>query len=188
MDIFTTLFIALGLAMDCFAVSIGIGTSPLKKTFRPVFRLSYHFGLFQAMMTFLGWLAGSSIANLIANYDHWIALILLVFVGGRMLREGFSKSDETDQTAQDPTRGASLVMLSVATSIDAMAVGLSLAMLNVNIAISSLLIGLVSSALSLTGLMIGNFLGRQFGKKMEILGGLILVGIGIRILVSHMLV
>ena len=185
MDLITILLIALGLAMDCFAVSLGIGTSPVEKDARTVFRITFHFGLFQGLMTFLGWLAGSSVVNLISRFDHWIAFILLAWVGVRMIRESLSKKEEDNPC--NPSRGKTLVMLSVATSIDALAVGLSLAFVDGSILVSSLVIGITSLLLSLFGLFIGGKLGCKFGKRMELIGGLVLIGIGIRVLVSHLL-
>lgn len=185
MSFVTILFIAVGLAMDCFAVSLGIGTSSNLLKFRPVFRLSFHFGLFQGMMTFLGWLFGSTIANMIANFDHWIAAGLLAFVGIHMIIEGF-KSPCEDEKRSDPSRGGNLIMLSLATSLDAMAVGLSLAMLQVNILSSSFVIGLVSAGFSLAGIFLGSKLGACFGQRMEIIGGVILNLIGLRILYTHL--
>ena len=178
------LFIAVGLAMDAFAVSLGIGTSRLASGRRPIFRLSFHFGLFQALMPILGWLAGTRIEPVIKNFDHWIALILLSWVGGRMIRSGLS-SEETSYSS-DPSRGGMLVLLSVATSIDALAVGLSLAMLGVSILLPSVVIGIVAGTLSLVGLLAGNRLGEAFGKRVEVLGGLILIGIGLRVLITHL--
>jgi putative Mn2+ efflux pump MntP len=177
--------IAVGMAMDAFAVSLGIGTSRRASTPRPIFRLSFHFGLFQFLMPILGWLAGSSIADLISAFDHWIALALLAFVGGRMIRSGLG-SDGTP-SPHDPSRGSTLVMLSIATSIDAFAIGLSLAMLHVAILYPSLVIGVVTAGLSLTGLLIGHKLGEIFGKRMEVLGGAILIGIGLHVLISHLM-
>lgn len=183
MDFITILLIAIGLAMDCFAVSLGIGCKSNDCHERYLFRLPFHFGLFQGGMTLLGWLAGSTIVNLISNFDHWIAFGLLAFVGIKMIRESFDRDEQT--RVGDPSRGGFLVILSLATSIDALAVGLSLALIDGSIWFSSLLIGLVSAALSLAGLLIGGRLGLKFGKRMELLGGLILIGIGIRVLVSH---
>jgi len=181
-----TLLIALGLAMDCFAVSLGVGTTPIPLSRRLIFRITYHFGLFQGGMTVLGWLAGSTIVNLIAGFDHWIAFVLLGWVGGRMIFSGM-KNGEEDLYVEDPSRGKSLVMLSVATSIDALAVGLSLAVLQVNIWRSALAIGLTSTLLSVIGLYLGDRLSRRFGRRMEMLGGLVLNVIGIRILVTHLM-
>jgi putative Mn2+ efflux pump MntP len=179
----TSVIIAIGLAMDAFAVSLGIGTTGQARTRRPVFRLSFHMGLFQGGMTFLGWLAGSSVASLISSFDHWIAFALLVFVGVRMIRSGFHP--EEGYHNGDPSRGGTLIMLCVATSIDAFAVGLSLAMIGSEILVPSLVIGIITLSLSLFGLLAGGFLGERFGKRMEVLGGLILIGIGIRIIYTH---
>jgi len=176
--------VALGLAMDAFAVSLGVGTTSLARSVRPVFRVSFHMGLFQGLMTLLGWVLGASIAPLIASFDHWIALVLLVIVGGRMVRSGLKEGEESYRN--DPSRGGMLILLCVACSIDAMAVGLSLAVMNVDILASCLIIALVTLALSLVGLMGGSVLGSRFGKRMEVLGGLILIGIGVRILTSHL--
>jgi manganese efflux pump family protein len=186
MDLFALIFTGVGLAMDCFAVSLGIGTGSRARTVRPIFRLSFHFGLFQGLMTLIGWLVGSTIANLIASLDHWLVMGLLGWVGIRMIIEGFKPfEDETRRT--DPSRGGTLILLSVATSLDAMAVGLSLAIIKVDIISSSLIIGVISAALSLFGLLVGKRLGLAFGKRMEIIGGLILLFIGLRILITHLL-
>lgn len=179
----TILIIAVGLAMDVFAVSLGIGTTQQANGLRPTFRLSFHMGLFQGGMTLLGWLMGQLVVELIAGIDHWVAMILLTFVGVRMIRSGLSSESETHR--DDPSRGFNLVILSVATSIDALAVGLSMALISANILASSLLIALVSSALSIIGLRIGDRLGKHFGKRMEVLGGLLLIGIGVRIVIGH---
>ncbi len=186
MPFWTIFLIAIGLAMDCFAVSLGVGTAGTAVGPRPTFRLFFHFGLFQAGMTLLGWLAGKTVVNYIASVDHWVAFGLLLFVGARMLRGGLRKEGE-QPAIPDPSRGLTLVMLSIATSIDALAVGLSLALLDVNVFWSALLIGGVSAVLSLLGLLLGNQLGLRFGKSMEILGGVILVGIGIRVVVTHLI-
>lgn len=185
MGTFSIFIIAIGLAMDVFAVSLGIGTSRKANSFRPIFRIAFHSGLFQGLMTLLGWLAGSTIASLIASFDHWIALILLSFVGIRMILSGVNQ--QVEEQSPNPTRGLTLMMICIATSIDAMAVGLSFAMLQVHILSASLLIGVVSLVLSVVGLLTGNTLGVHFGKRMEILGGLLLNGIGIRIVLSHLL-
>jgi manganese efflux pump family protein len=184
MELMTSFIIALGLAMDVFAVSLGIGTSGRANSFRPAFRISFHAGLFQGLMTVLGWLAGSTVANLISGVDHWIALILLAFVGIRMVRSGLDQAVETH--SEDPTRGKTLMMVCVATSIDAMAVGLSLAMLKVDILLASIIIGVTSLVLSIVGLLAGTALGQKFGKQMETMGGIILIGIGIRVVLSHL--
>jgi putative Mn2+ efflux pump MntP len=185
MSFWTIFLIAVGLAMDCFAVSLGAGTAGVATGKRSIFRLFFHFGLFQGGMTVLGWLGGTTIEPYIASVDHWIAMGLLGFVGVRMVREGLQKAEEV-RYKTDPSRGSTLIMLSVATSIDALAVGLSLAMLRVNVFSAALLIGLTSSALSLIGLLVGRQLGLRFGKTMEVIGGLILLGIGVRIVLTHL--
>jgi len=178
------LLIAVGLAMDASAVSLGAGASGRAVGRRAAFRLSFHFGLFQALMPLVGWFAGRQLVDLLAGVDHWIAFGLLAVIGGRMIRSGLRA--ETGDAAADPSRGWSLVGLSVATSIDALAVGLSLAMLQVPIWGPILAIGLVTAALSLTALLLGRVLGERFGQRMEILGGVVLVVIGLHVLISHL--
>jgi putative Mn2+ efflux pump MntP len=176
--------IAIGLALDAFAVSLGVGVARLASSFRPIFRLSFHFGLFQFLMPVLGWLAGRNVAQAIAQWDHWVALALLSFVGGRMILSGLRPGETA--FSSDPSRGLTLVMLSVATSIDAFAVGLSLAMLQISIWYPSVVIGVITSALSLFGLLVGHRLGKRFGKRMEVIGGLILIGIGVKVVIEHL--
>jgi manganese efflux pump family protein len=184
MSLTTTFLIALSMAMDAFAVSmcsgLKIGPGP-----RPVFRIAFHFGLFQALMPVMGWLFGNTIEPLVKNFDHWVAFGLLAFVGIRMIRSGLSKSEE--EIIRDPSRGLTMVMLSIAVSIDALAIGLSLAFLDVDIWTPALIIGLVTGSLSLIGLRMGNGVGKRFGKPVEVLGGLVLIGIGARILASHLI-
>ena len=184
MTIWEILLIALGLAMDCFTVALGIGTNGMKKTTRMVLRLAFHFGLFQGGMTFIGWLAGRQIADLISRFDHWVAFLLLLWVGGKMVKGSFDRDEECKK--EETTRGGSLVMLSVATSIDALAVGLSLAIIDGSIVQNSLIIGGVSFILAGAGYLLGDRLGCRFGKRMELLGGLILIGIGVKVLLSHL--
>jgi len=186
MPFWTIFLIAIGLAMDCFAVSLGVGTAGTAVGLRPTFRLFFHFGLFQGGMILLGWLAGKTVVTYIASVDHWVAFGLLVFVGVRMILGGLRKEGE-QPAIPDPSRGMTLVILSIATSIDALAVGLSLALLDVNVFWSALLIGGVSALLSLVGLLLGNQLGMRFGKSMEVLGGIILIGIGLRVLITHII-
>jgi putative Mn2+ efflux pump MntP len=185
MELVTSLFIATGLAMDAFAVSLGIGTTRRAEDFRSRFRLAFHFGLFQALMTLLGWLAGSTIATFISTFDHWIAMALLSYVGGNMLRSGLSKEKESCETP-NPSKGRTLMMLCVATSLDAMAVGLGMALVHSPIALPAVVIGVVTLGLSAFGLGVGGRLGARFGKRMEILGGLILIAIGLQIVYTHL--
>jgi len=186
MEIWSILLLAVGLAMDCFAVSLGIGSFGSVVSHRSFFRLAFHFGIFQGMMTLLGWLAGSTIVNVIASFDHWVAFILLAWVGARMIKESFHKEEDCGPS-QDPSRGKTLIMLSIATSLDALAVGLSLALVDGSIWTAAAIIGVVSLVLSLVGLLLGSKLNNKFGKRMELLGGILLIGIGLRILLTHML-
>ena len=176
--------VAVGLAMDALAVSIVAGMTVSPLTGRHVFRLAFHFGLFQAMMPVLGWLAGRQVAQYAAAYDHWVAFGLLAAIGGKMLWE--ARSDDYFTSGTDPSRGLMLVSLSVATSIDALAVGLSIAMLNESIWTAAVVIGLVAAALSTVGVLFGNRLGTRCGRWAAAVGGCVLVGIGVRILVSHL--
>jgi len=172
--------IAVGLAMDAAAVSLAAAASGFAKDGRAVFRLAFHFGLFQFIMPVIGWFLGVGFVSYLKAFDHWIAFGLLVFVGGRMILSGMDSSENPLKT--DPSRGMTMVMLSIATSIDALAIGLSLAMLEVNIWYPSVIIGIITGCLSLLAIGIGKRLGVLFGKRMEIVGGLILVFIGSRIL------
>lgn len=177
--------IAVGLAMDAFAVAIIAGLTVANVTGRHVFRLSFHFGLFQFLMPILGWWAGRQVAAQIRAWDHWAAFALLSYVGGKMLWEAFRRP-EPSQPRSDPTRGLHLVALSLATSIDALAVGLSMALLGVSIWLPSAVIGLVCAALTAIGIGFGRLLGSRFGRGAEIVGGSILILIGVRILLSHL--
>ncbi len=177
-------FVACGLAMDAFAVAIGASASGQAKGKRAAFRLSFHFGLFQFGMPVIGWAVASRLQSILASVDHWIAFGLLLIVGGHMMYAAVKKNEEGYRT--DPSRGFSLVALSLATSIDALAVGFSLGMLGVEILWPSLIIGLVTAALSLTGVAMGSTLGRRFGRPVEVLGGFLLTLIGLNIVVSHL--
>lgn len=184
MTTFEIIFIAIGLAMDASAVSLAAAAAGFAKERRAIFRLSFHFGLFQFMMPMIGWALGISFVSYFKAFDHWIAFLLLAFIGGRMIQEGIDKSDETYK--KDPSKGMTMVMLSVATSIDALAIGLSLAMLDVNIWYPSAMIGIITAAMSLIAIKVGTRLGTLFGKRMEIVGGVVLMVIGCRILFSHL--
>jgi manganese efflux pump family protein len=183
MDWLSILGIAVALAMDAFAVALAAGTMLNPLTGRHLFRFGFHFGLFQFLMPVIGWLAGLTVQKWITAYDHWIAFVLLAFVGGKMIWEALKHDDES--MANDPTRGTTLVMLAVATSIDALAVGLTLAMLGVGIWRPAVVIGLVAAILTVVGMLLGRRLGQIWGKRVEICGGLILFGIGLKILIEH---
>jgi putative Mn2+ efflux pump MntP len=186
MPILNILAIALALAMDAFAVAIATGVRLKRVSFRQFFRLAWHFGLFQALMPVLGWTAGLTVRDAIERYDHWIAFVLLAYVGGNMIREAF-KLEKDAREQKDPTRGLTLVMLSVATSIDALAVGFSISMLKLAIWTPALVIGLVAGALTVVGLYLGKTVGaaERLSPVAELAGGVVLLVIGINILREH---
>lgn len=185
MDTVTLLGLALALAMDAFAVALGTGTVLARITGRHLFRLGFHFGLFQALMPMIGWLAGQTVVQFIAAWDHWIAFALLSVIGGRMIYEACSDHDKPED--RDPTRGLQLVLLSIATSIDALAVGFSLSVIGVAIWFPALIIGLVAGVLTIVGMLVGRRVGDRWGPRVEIFGGLVLLAIGTKILLEHLL-
>jgi len=186
MTLATILLIALALAVDAFAVAVAAGVSLCTVGARQTFRLSWHFGIFQAGMTILGWAAGLTVRAFIETVAPWIAFGLLATIGGRMVIEALRTTAE-DKTASDPTSGRTLIFLSVATSIDALAVGISFALLGTPVWLPALLIGIVASVLTVAGLYLGCFAGSasRLGAKAEIAGGLVLIGIGVNILHQH---
>ncbi len=184
MDFITLLFIAFALALDAFAVSLSTGAYLVKADARQTFRMAFHFGLFQFLMPIIGWLAGSTFASLIESVDHWIAFGLLGIIGGHMIWNAFSNED--DVIRKDMTKGWALMSLSVATSIDALAVGLSLSCINVQIIGPAVLIGVIAGLMSLLGIRLGERVSHAFGTHMEYIGGIILVLIGSRILLEHL--
>jgi len=186
MDYITISGIAVGLAMDATAVAVACSVALGRVTPRQVFRLSFHFGLFQALMPLVGWLAGKTIAPKIEAWDHWIAFGLLTAIGIRAIRGSLLDDAGEDNTASDPTRGLSLVSLSVATSIDALAVGLSFALLRVTVWQACVLIGAITAALTIGGMLLGSRLGRSLGRRMEAVGGVVLILVGAKIDLSHL--
>jgi putative Mn2+ efflux pump MntP len=186
MDIWTIFLIALALAVDAFAVALASGVSLCQINGRQIFRLAFHFGLFQAMMNIIGWGAGLSIRTLLESIDHWLAFGLLVLVAAKMMKDAVVGREEEAEKV-DPTRGYTLVMLSIATSIDSLAVGLSFSVLNVSIWLPATIIGLVATFMTVLGLKLGCLLGSasRVGSRAEIAGGLVLLGIGLNILHQH---
>jgi len=184
MDLITIVIIALGLAMDAFAVSITYGLTIQRPGINNAFKIALSFGLFQAFMPVIGWLAGLTLADSISSIDHWVAFGLLSFIGLRMIYG--SRKTEKYEKAVDSLNNYVLLMLSIATSIDALAIGVTFAFLEITIATPVIIIGIVTFLLSLTGVFIGKKIGRYFGKKIEIIGGLVLIGIGIKILIEHL--
>lgn len=184
MKLWTILFIAVGLAMDAFAVSVVTGSVYKEFKLRHALRMALFFGGFQAIMPVIGFLAGLGLMGYIAPYDHWIAFALLAFVGGKMIYESFQM--EAAERDRNPANLAVLLILSFATSIDALAVGITLSLLRAPIALAVTVIGLVTFVLSYTGVFIGKRFGHFFESKVEIVGGLILIAIGIKIVIEHL--
>ncbi|MCW3998510.1 MAG: manganese efflux pump MntP family protein [Candidatus Bathyarchaeota archaeon] len=182
MDIIIVL-IALGLAMDSFSVSITRGfTNTRTRILNEALKTGFFFGLFQAIMPIIGWITGQSIINLISEFDHWIAFGLLIFIGARMIYESLTK--ESKQIVSSSSFKV-LMILSIATSIDALAVGLSLSFLQTSIIIPAIIIGIITFSLSFLGVYIGKKFGDYF-EKIGVIGGIILIIIGLRIIIEHL--
>lgn len=184
MQLAVILFIAVGLSMDALAVSIVAGSVYRELKVRHALRMALFFGGFQAAMPIIGFLAGLSLKEYIAAYDHWVAFGLLAFVGGKMIYE--SLKIEAAERNLDPSNLVVLLALSVATSIDALAVGITLSMLTSAIVAAAAIIGLVTFSLSYAGILIGKRFGHFFESRIEILGGVILIAIGLKILIQHL--
>ncbi len=185
-DFIAILFIAVALSADCFAVSLSSGVSAGNHPWRKVLRVSASFGIFQALMPVAGWLAGRTVIDFISSFDHWIAFGLLGFVGGKMLYQSLRHGEEA-KDAEDISKGWMLITMSIATSIDALAVGLSFAFLSINIVAASLVIGIVAAVVTVGGFMAGRHAGKLMGRRAETLGGLILLAIAFKTLLSHLL-
>ena len=171
--------------MDAFAVSFAGGAYFGKATVRQKFRLSFHFGLFQFLMPVIGWIAGTKVVAITHDYDHWIAFIILLIIGIKMIKDSVKGEDQI--IAKDISKGMSLLTLSIATSMDALAVGFSFGIMNNDIILPGLIIGVVASIMSLIGIKLGEYMSAQFGKKIGIAGGIILIIIGLNILREHLL-
>lgn len=184
MDLPTLVLIAIALGIDAFAVSMSAGAYLVRADARQTFRLSFHFGLFQFLMPILGWLAGTELVDVIRAVDHWVAFGLLALIGGKMIRESLQ---ETERLDRDVTRGWPLLALSVATSIDALAVGFSLSLIGARIVLPAILIGVVASVMSLVGVRLGERMSGVFGRRVELFGGAVLILIGVRIVLEHTL-
>jgi len=184
MDIISILFIAFGLAMDAFSVSVTSGITTRNIKYYQVLKMGLSFGLFQTFMPILGWLAGSNLKVYISGIDHWIAFALLSFVGVRMVYESLKGESQVI----NPFDNKTLILLSISTSIDALVVGVTFSFLETSILFPVLIIGIITFILSSIGILMGNGLRHFFeNAKVEIFGGLILIGIGIKILIEHLL-
>ena len=185
MDIISILLIGIGLAMDAFSVSVSEGIILKKPTLGQSAKIALFFGIFQFIMPCIGYLLGSAFADYITAFDHYIAFVLLGFIGGKMIYEAICEKEEGE--IKNPLSFNTLLVLAIATSIDALAVGVSFAFLKVDIWISVLLIGITTCLFSMVGINIGNFFGSRFKSTAELLGGIILVVMGVKILIEHTL-
>ncbi len=186
MGLFELFLIAVGLSMDAFAVSVCKGLAMGKPSWKKALIIGLYFGIFQAAMPLLGYALGSRFADMIVSFDHWIAFALLAIIGGKMIIESFSKHEENASADMALTGWKQMLPLAVATSIDALAVGISFAFLKVDIVPAVLFIGLVTLVISIGGVKIGGIFGDKFQARAELAGGVILVLIGIKIVLEHL--
>ena len=180
---------SLALAMDAFAVAVASGVR-LRCTMGETLRMALAFGGFQFAMPVVGWFLGLTVRDYIEAFDHWVAFGLLAFVGVRMLREGFGKKPEEERECPNPTKGVTLLLLALATSIDALAVGISMAVLSIDIWYPAAVIGLVCFGVTALGMHLGRVVikvGPDLSGKANIVGGLVLIGIGVKIVLEHLL-
>lgn len=185
MNISATILLAFGMSMDAFAASIGKGATLHKPKFSEALRTGLIFGAIETLTPLIGWGLGMLASQFVLEWNHWIAFILLVFLGGRMVIEGFRGNSDEEDEPQHRHGFWLLVTTAIATSLDAMAVGVGLAFLQVNIIATALAIGCATLIMSTLGMMVGRFIGPLLGKRAEILGGIVLIGIGAQILWAH---
>lgn len=183
MSIIEIILLSIGLAMDAFAVAICKGLSMKKMNWKNAITIAFYFGVFQALMPVFGYFLGTTFENLVTSIDHWLAFILLVAIGGNMIKEAFSKDEEGKDDRVD---FKTMIVLAVATSIDALAIGITFAFLNVNLLLSVSCIGIITFVISLIGVKIGNRFGDKFQNKAELFGGIILIVLGLKILLEHL--
>lgn len=184
-DLLSVILIGFGLSADCFAVALSVGASGRVFSARHMLKVALAFGIFQMAMPLIGWLVGQTVVEFISQYDHWLAFVLLAFIGGKMIYEFIR--DQKEAEAVDINKWGTLITLSIATSIDALAVGLSFAVLKINILLAAAIIGMVSFAVSAFSYWLGRKVSSLVGRWALLAGGIILISIGIRILVTHMI-
>lgn len=189
MDLLVLIGLAVGLSMDALAVSVANGIMIKKLQVRHAFRIAFFFGFFQALMPLIGWAAGITFSQYIQPVDHWIAFGLLALVGGRMIWESLGKTPENngEDLPHNCLHFPTLLLMSIATSIDALAVGISFALIGTIIWLPVLIIGMITFIICFIGILVANRLGSILGNRLGILGGVILIGIGIKILVEHLI-
>ena len=183
MELFEIVVIGIGLAMDAFAVSVCKGLSMKKIEWRKAIIIALYFGIFQALMPVLGFFLGSAFSTFVKQVDHWIAFILLAIIGGNMIKES---NDDEEEKRNSNIDVKTMIGLAVATSIDALAVGVTFAFFEVNLLLAISIIGIITFVLSVIGVIIGNKFGDKFQNRAELAGGIILIIIGIKILIEHL--
>jgi manganese efflux pump family protein len=184
-EILSIVLIGIGLSADCFAVALSVGAAGKTFSAKNMLKVALAFGIFQMAMPLLGWLAGQTVVDLISQYDHWLAFALLAFIGGKMIVEFIR--NQTESESVDIGKWGTLLTLAIATSIDALAVGLSFALLKINIIIAAGIIGVVAFSISAFSFWLGRKVSALVGRWALLAGGVILIGIGVRILITHML-
>ena len=183
MGLLEILLIGIGLAMDAFAVSICKGLPMKKMNWKKAIIVGLYFGIFQAIMPIIGFFLGTTFESLVTKIDHWIAFVLLVFIGANMLKEAFSSECEG---CNDSVNFKTMIILAIATSIDALAIGITFGFLNVNLPLAIAVIGSITFVLCIIGVKIGNKFGNKYQDKAEIAGGIILILMGVKILLEHL--
>lgn len=183
MEIYEILLISIGLAMDAFAVSICKGLSMKKMNWKNAVIIALYFGVFQALMPLIGYFLGMTFESIVTTFDHWVAFALLTLIGGGMIKESF---DDEDEKKNDRVDFKTMVVLAIATSIDALAVGITFAFFDVNIVLAVSIIGIITFIISVLGVKIGNRFGDKYQNKAQLMGGIILVLLGFKILLEHL--
>lgn len=183
MEIYEILLIGIGLAMDAFAVSICKGLSMKKMNWKNAVIIALYFGVFQALMPLIGYFLGMTFESIVTTFDHWVAFALLTLIGGGMIKESF---DDEDDKKNDRVDFKTMVVLAIATSIDALAVGITFAFFDVNIVLAVSIIGIITFIISVLGVKIGNRFGDKYQNKAQLMGGIILVLLGFKILLEHL--
>ena len=183
MGLIEIIFIGIGLAMDAFAVSVCKGLSMKKINWKNAIIIAIYFGIFQALMPVVGYFLGTAFSSIVESVDHWIAFILLAAIGGNMIKES---TDDEEEKRNDNVDFKTMIILAIATSIDALAVGVTFAFFKVNLVLAIILIGIITFALSILGVIIGNKFGDKLQNKAELTGGVILILIGLKILLEHL--
>ncbi len=186
MELITLILLSIGLSIDSFAVSVSSGLIMSEITFRKATRIAFSLAFFQALMPLIGWFIGNKIETMVISFDHWLAFGLLAIIGGKMIFESF-KTHPIENKKSNPLELKTLLGISLATSIDALVVGVSFAFIEINLLLVIFIIGFTTFFFSMLGILFGKKVGVHFGEKMEVFGGIVLILIGLKILLDHLL-